>query len=57
MARCEELKMGEVYECPDCGLQVKVVAECTCDESDCCDADSEDCALTCCGRGLRKQSG
>ena len=28
MAKCNELKMGQVYICPDCGVELQVVKEC-----------------------------
>ena len=28
MASCHEMKQGEVYVCKDCGLELKVVAQC-----------------------------
>ena len=54
MKTCHDLRLDQVYECPDCGLQVKVVKEChdvgkPVDE--CCDSEAT-CALKCCGKEL-----
>jgi len=57
MSTCHELKPDEVYECPDCGLQLKVVKECRDvgqDADDCC-ASNETCTLLCCGKTLIKK--
>ena len=35
---CHEMKMGEVYACEDCGLELKVVKECRS-----CGTPAEDC--------------
>jgi len=28
MASCHDMKMGEVYMCEECGVELKVVAQC-----------------------------
>ncbi len=54
MANCDEMKMGQVYVCPGCGLELQVVKECEeCGgESPTCSCE-EDCAIACCGKPLR----
>lgn len=53
MANCHEMKLGQVYVCEDCGLELQVVKEC--DE---CDKPQEECGCTehctfeCCGKPL-----
>ncbi len=50
MASCHDLKEGQVLHCGECGLKLKVVAECReCGEdvTECsCD---EHCIFSCCG--------
>ncbi len=56
---CHDMRIDEVYVCPDCGLELKVVAECKDagkPASDCgCGDDEGHCALTCCGKPLVKK--
>ncbi len=33
--KCSEMKLGQVYVCGDCGLELKVVKECDCSEESC----------------------
>ncbi len=33
MPACTEMKRGQVYACKECGLQLKVIKECSCAES------------------------
>ena len=54
MADCHEMKEGQVYWCPDCGLEVKVMKECdnntkTSEECGC----NEPCSIECCGTELK----
>ena len=51
MAGCHDMKVGQVYMCGGCGIELEVVTECTeCEEHDsCC---SEPCAFECCGMPL-----
>jgi len=44
---CSEMKLGEVYVCGDCGLELKVVKECDCTEGLCTCDD-----VACCGGEL-----
>ncbi len=44
---CSEMKLGQVYVCGDCGLELKVVKECDCEEGSCSCSD-----LECCGGTL-----
>jgi hypothetical protein len=47
------MKIGQVYVCTDCGVELKVTKECTeCDaESGSCSCEV-DCTLECCGKEL-----
>lgn len=54
MPSCHDMKLGEVYVCEECGLELKVVKECDeCGE----DADScectEHCSFECCGEEMK----
>jgi hypothetical protein len=57
MAHCTEMKLDQVWVCDKCGLQIKVVKECSCSEDpsveNACPADS---VLTCCGSPLKLRS-
>ncbi len=57
MASCHEMKMGQVYVCPDCGVELKVVKECAeCGtEASACSCEV-DCNLECCGKPLPLKS-
>jgi len=56
---CHEMKMGQVYVCDDCGLELQVTKECRdagTPAEDCgChdDAGAEPCVFSCCGKSLR----
>ncbi len=53
MANCHEMKMDQVWRCPDCGVELKVVKECAeCEGSaEACTCEV-DCSLECCGKPL-----
>lgn len=56
MVNCHDMKVGEVYKCPDCGLELKVTKACSnhC-ASDACEGDAcPDCGFECCGTSLIK---
>jgi hypothetical protein len=53
MTSCHEMKLGQVYMCEDCGLELKVIKECQecgTDESEC---TLDDCAFKCCGQEMK----
>ena len=53
MANCDEMKEGQVYTCPGCGLELQVVKECVECSSDAAACTCEaDCAISCCGKPL-----
>lgn len=55
MASCYEMKVGEIYTCPDCGIELEVVKACddTKASADKCGCESEhDGGFSCCGREL-----
>ncbi len=46
---CHDMKKGQVYACETCGLEIKILSECT----ECCnDEDQCGCSFTCCGDDL-----
>ena len=54
MPSCHEMKLGEVYVCEGCGLELKVVKQCKdCgeDAADC--ACQEHCDFKCCGKPMK----
>lgn len=56
MPNCHTMKVGEVYWCPKCGFEIKVIAECKTDHGH----DTGDCAcddnnFECCGEPLKKR--
>ena len=50
---CNDMKVGEIYACGGCGLELKVVKNCNhSGQDECCDAcadESADCTFSCCG--------
>jgi hypothetical protein len=52
MDSCHEMKLGQVYTCQDCGIQLKVVRECKECGAETCGCESP-CTFECCGEPLR----
>jgi len=49
MATCSDMKVGDVYRCEACGLELEVKVACSCGEDECgCSP------MACCGEPLRK---
>ncbi len=60
MTNCHEMKLGEVYVCKDCGLELQVVKECRdqgkpAAECACHDDGGDPCTFSCCGKPLEKK--
>jgi hypothetical protein len=59
MPSCHEMRMGEVYACPECGLELKVVKECkdagTSAEDCACHVEGDPCTFSCCGGDMVKK--
>jgi hypothetical protein len=53
MATCAQMKKGEIYACPDCGVELQVIKECA-DEGKCA---ADQCKLTCCDSEMELRSG
>ena len=54
MPSCHDMKLGQVYVCEECGLELQVVQECDeCgeDASEC--SCVEHCTFSCCGEELK----
>ena len=52
MPSCHEMRNGMILRCPDCGLELKVVkecSECSGEEGTCCEGG---CTFECCGGPL-----
>jgi hypothetical protein len=56
MPGCHEMKLGQVWRCDGCGLELQVVRECkdagTPDEQCTCHYEHEPCTFSCCGKEL-----
>ena len=54
------MKNGEVYVCPDCGIELQVIKECkdvgTPAESCDCQATDAPCTFSCCGKELVRKA-
>ena len=53
MPSCHQMKLGQVYACEDCGLELEVVKECEecgTEEGECTIAD---CTFQCCGEEMK----
>lgn len=59
MATCHDMKMGEIYLCKDCGIELQVVKECedtAATADDCgCHPSGDPCTFSCCGKPLEKK--
>lgn len=48
--KCSEMKLGAIYSCSYCGLEIEVKTECSCSDDDCrCGG------FKCCGEELTKK--
>jgi hypothetical protein len=56
MPGCHEMRLGQVWRCEECGLELEVVAECENagepDEQCACHYENEPCSFSCCGKEL-----
>ena len=52
MVSCNEMKVGEIYVCADCGLEMEVKKGCNCDDH--CHEGQEGacCDFQCCGKPM-----
>ncbi|MDW5563352.1 MAG: hypothetical protein SA339_09010 [Methanomassiliicoccus sp.] len=60
MPSCNEMKMDQVYVCESCGLELRVVKECSECGTETSSSQScgcvEGCSFDCCGSPMRLQS-
>jgi hypothetical protein len=49
---CSEMKKGQIYACPDCGVELQVIKECS--DTDHCGL--EQCKLVCCDKEMELKS-
>lgn len=55
MGKCHDMKVGDIYACGTCGIELKVIKEC----ESCCEHDDEGacstdhCNFMCCGEELQ----
>lgn len=53
MVSCDQMKVGEVYVCEDCGLELEVKKSCNCVDEHCHPmADGVCCDFVCCGKPM-----
>lgn len=59
MPNCHEMKMGEIYYCEECGIELEVMKACKNAEKpaeECeCHLEHDPCTFFCCGSGLKKK--
>lgn len=56
MPDCHHMRQGDLFECPECGLRIEVVAECDeVGQEECTHPDHDDrtCTFRCCNQDLR----
>jgi len=52
MPSCHQMKVGQVYTCQECGLELQVIKECEeCGEEEECTL--ADCEFMCCGEEMK----
>ncbi len=62
MTSCDDFKVGQIWHCPGCGLEFKILNTCTaCEDGDSCGCTDKDhdheheahgCEFRCCGKDL-----
>ena len=52
MTNCHEMKVGQVYVCEGCGLELKVISECEECGTDPESCECPPCQFVCCGEPL-----
>jgi len=51
---CVDMKVGQLYACPECGVELQVAK--SCDESDHPSCGPEQCTLMCCDQEMQLKS-
>lgn len=52
MVHCHEMKKGQIFQCEDCGLELRVVNECKECGTDANECDCGECTFVCCDKPL-----
>lgn len=52
MVTCHDMRVGQVYVCEGCGLELKVLHECEECHEETCSCETE-CDFSCCGEPLK----
>lgn len=56
MASCNEMKVGDIYFCEICGLELEVKKGCNCPDVEACSTENDDCCdFECCGQPMKKK--
>ena len=55
MPNCHEMKVGDIYTCEECMLELLVINECKDSEVLPDDCQCEPCSFVCCGEELKKK--
>lgn len=55
MAQCHQMKVGEIYMCKDCGLELQVVKSCVEEEAPEESCSCTPCQFVCCDQDLVKK--
>jgi hypothetical protein len=54
--KCSDMKVGQIFYCADCGLELQVVKECTECDSDEGTCSEETCTFSCCNEPMKLKS-
>lgn len=52
MARCDEMREGEIYCCEQCGLEIEIIEECDHEDGDEADEVCSVDEFMCCGQPM-----
>jgi hypothetical protein len=56
MAGCSDMKVGQVYTCADCGIELQVVKACKPEAAEtgcgCHTGEQQECVISCCDKEL-----
>lgn len=56
MANCHEMKVGDIYTCEKCGIELQVLKECKEAGMPADDCECAPCTFSCCGEDLKKKN-
>ena len=52
MARCDEMREGDVYRCERCGLEIEIIEECSHDDGEEAEESCRVEEFVCCGEPM-----